>query len=66
MHDAHPVKDFRYYADKAERELRDSNPGDHLEAAKLSVSRADVYARLAAAVPAPEPAPAEWPMRDID
>jgi hypothetical protein len=42
------VKDFQYYADKAEHFLK--QPAMTLDAARLNVARADVYARLAAAV----------------
>lgn len=45
------VKDFRYYADKAEHHLRSSSTGQTLEGAKLHVARAAVYARLAVAAP---------------
>lgn len=44
------IKDFRYYAEKAESEMRASHRTG-VEGAKLCVARAQVYARLAAAAP---------------
>lgn len=48
---ADPVKDFAYYADKAEHHLK--QPTMTLDAAKLNLARAEVYARLAASAPDP-------------
>jgi ATP phosphoribosyltransferase regulatory subunit HisZ len=55
------VKDFTYYAALAEQEARASKQAG-IEAAKLSLGRAEIYARLAAAAPKHEPR--DWPMRD--
>lgn len=46
---ADEVKDFRYYADKAERMLTKQN--NTAQDADRAIARADVYARLAAAAP---------------
>lgn len=43
------VKDFVYYADKAEHHLK--QPSMTLDAAKLNIARAEMYTRLAAAAP---------------
>lgn len=45
------IKDFRYYAEKAEHHLRSSSTGQTLDGARLHIARAQVYARLAAAAP---------------
>ena len=58
------VKDFAYYAAKAELALR-SSKSTSLEGAKLDIGRAEVYARLACGAPKPVPVP-DWPMRDSD
>lgn len=51
---ADPVKDFVYYADKAEYHLQ--RTATTLDATKLHLARAEVYARLAASASAPDPA----------
>lgn len=67
------VKDFAYYAERAEEQLQhsmgrdaDGQPAMIGEGAKnRHVMRADVYARLACGAPKPEPV-SDWPMRDND
>jgi hypothetical protein len=60
------LKDFRYYADKAEESIQTSlwaedEPGQR----DRYLKRAAVYAELAKAAPKAEPK-RDWPMRDLD
>jgi len=67
------LKDFRYYADKAEHQLQLSlghtEDGTRLlmdnETKTRHVMRAQVYATLAMAAPKTDPK-SDWPMRDND
>jgi hypothetical protein len=45
------LRDFQYYADKTEQAIRASRTGKGLDATKLELTRAEIYARLAAAAP---------------
>lgn len=59
------VKDFAYYAAKAEETLARLPELPSADGKRLCVAKADVYARLACGAPKPEPKQ-DWPMRDND
>jgi hypothetical protein len=60
------LKDFRYYADKAEWLLSSEQfDGKPLSHQTVMVEMAKVYAELAKAAPKVEPN-SDWPMRDSD
>jgi len=56
------VKDFQYYATKAENALRDAKNAHNAEGREAWAHVAQAYARLAAA--APEPAPQRVELHD--
>lgn len=59
------MKDFRYYADKAENLISGINGGTRPNEVAAWAAAAAVYAELAKAAPKAAPK-RDWPMRDND
>jgi hypothetical protein len=59
------LKDFRYYADKAEAYINMADDIPTIKGQQVVVAVAAIYAELAKAAPKTEPK-RDWPMRDND